>query len=300
MLLQSQNLPQDQLVLVKNQVDELAVKIRAPNAPPLTFTPTPSTPVPAFQPPMLSQPVAAPPPVAPVSTATAPVSLDSLLGKGALAALLSRAQSVTPQVSTPQPPPPALPAAIRSPAPQQATPQVPATSQPPNPMALLASLRSAGIILPPTPAMSAAPAPVPVPPPAAAAPPIIPPNIADILASARALVPQRPPPMDPMTVTADLQLKTASLKQYVSYCPSPGVSVYQVELTSPLDTDPIFFPHFTSISDHPAPSVADGSEQTRTAGRRRQPTWTGTSACTSASPSRRREASTGAGTWTRR
>lgn len=161
-ILQSQNLPQDQLVLIKNRIAELAVTIRA--TPAQTPTPVP-----------LPQAVAvAPPPAAP--PAAPQMSIDSLLGSGALAALMARG-SATPQVSTPQPPPTTV--AIKSPPPQQVEPRKPAAPAPANPMSLVDMLRKAGM-LPgaaapggSTPAPNVTPAaslPFPLPIPAAAAP----------------------------------------------------------------------------------------------------------------------------------
>lgn len=178
-ILQNQSLPQDQLVLVKNRIAELAVTIRAPPA---------QTPTPVHIPP----PVA----VAPPPAAAPKVSLDSLLGSGALAALLARG-SATPQASTPQPLPATV--AIRSPPPQRAEPQKPAVPPPSDPMALLNMLRNAGML--------------PAGPPAATATPV--PNLA----------PSGPPPLPfPLpslgaptldNFTRDIVFKASSLKQYV-------------------------------------------------------------------------------------
>ncbi|KAH8677400.1 hypothetical protein BX600DRAFT_506443 [Xylariales sp. PMI_506] len=142
-ILQAQNLPQDQLVLIKNEINGLAVTIRAPPA----QTPTP-VPIP--------QPVAVAPPH-PLSSAAPKVSLDSLLGPGALAALLARG-SATPQSSTPQPAPPTT-VAIRSPPLQRAEPQLPSALANPNPTTLMEMLRKAGML--PAPAPSSEPTPVP-------------------------------------------------------------------------------------------------------------------------------------------
>lgn len=143
------SLPQEQLVAVRNQVDHLAVKYRVSFVARLSVTPTLPLPAAPFHAPMHHQPqqthsvAPVPSPAAP----PAPVSLDSLLGKGALAALLSR-NSATPQpASTPQMAHATL-AALQSPAPQRAERQLPAT---PDPMALLGALRGAGLLPPPTP-----------------------------------------------------------------------------------------------------------------------------------------------------
>lgn len=177
-ILQAHNLPQDQLVAIKNQIAGLAVTVRATPA----QTPTP-VPVP--------QPVA----VAPPPAAAPAVSIDSLLGSGALAALLAR-NSATPQVSTPQPPPAAV--AIRSPPPQPAKPQPPPTSATPDPMALMSMLRNAGMLPAATPVSSA----VPLPQVTASLPLPFPPPI-----------PTGPPSLD--NLTRDIALHASSLKQYV-------------------------------------------------------------------------------------
>ncbi|KAK8107755.1 mRNA cleavage factor complex component Pcf11 [Apiospora kogelbergensis] len=135
-ILQTQNLPQDQLVLIKNRIAELAVTIRA--TPAQTPTPVPIAPAVAV----------APPPSAP--PAAPKVSIDSLLGSGALAALLARS-SATPQASTPQPPPATM--AVRSPQPQRVElpkPSAPATPAPSDALSLMEMLRKAGMIPPPS------------------------------------------------------------------------------------------------------------------------------------------------------
>ncbi|KAI1825332.1 hypothetical protein F4861DRAFT_196513 [Xylaria intraflava] len=129
-ILQTHNLPQEQLVLVKNQIADLAVNIRA--SPAQTTTPV-----------SLPNSVA----VAPSSIAAPKVSLDSLFGSGALAAIMAR-NSAAAQVPAPQPP--AAPP-VRSPPPQIAEPQKAATA-PADPMALVNMLRQAGML---PPAMSA-------------------------------------------------------------------------------------------------------------------------------------------------
>lgn len=223
-------LSQEQLVPVKTQVANLAVKYRASNAH-QTVTPTPPIHGTPFHAPIQQPPQQIAPPVAPAPPASAPpgsVSLDALLGKGALAALLSR-RSVTPQAPTPQPQPqpqpqPGAVAVLRSPTPQRAEPQKPAT---PDPMALLGALRGVGL-LPPTPqpggtpvtgpsgpppqaAAAASTAPVATPNPAAGGI-SLPPNLASILASARSLAASATPP--PVIITSgDISLTTASLKQ---------------------------------------------------------------------------------------
>ncbi|KAI0203027.1 hypothetical protein F4808DRAFT_50204 [Astrocystis sublimbata] len=190
-ILQTQNLPQEQLVLVKNQIADLAVNMRAPPA----RTPTPVS---------LSNPVAvAPPPVA----APPQVSLDSLFGTGALAALMARS-SATPQVSTPQPPP--APAPIRSPTPQKVEPQK-AAPAPADPAALMNMLRQAGMLPPPTPATGATPLPS-VTPSTTLPFPLPLPIPLPLPGSAKGNIPTPPGTIE--SLTNDIPLKASSLKQF--------------------------------------------------------------------------------------
>lgn len=185
-ILQTQNLPQDQLVLVKNQIADLAVNMRAPPA---------QTSTPVSQP----NPVA----VAPPPAAAAKVSLDSLLGPGALAAIMAR-NSVTPQVPISQPPPAVVPVPIRSPQPQRAEPQK-AAPAPTDPMALMNMLRQAGMLPPAT-----GSTPVPSTTPSATLPfPLPPPGMTKGN--------QPAPPGSIESLTSDIVLKASSLKQYVSF-----------------------------------------------------------------------------------
>ncbi|KAI0137302.1 hypothetical protein BJ170DRAFT_678153 [Xylariales sp. AK1849] len=178
-MLQARNVPQDQLVPIKNQIAGLAVTIRAPPAQPPTPVPIP-------------QPVA----VAPPPAAAPKVSLDSLLGSGALAALLARG-SATPQASTPQPPPASV--AIRPPPPQRVDLQQSATPAPADPMALLGMLRNAGML--------------PAAIPSAAAPALTPSITPSVHMPFRPPVPgMGPPPLD--TLTRDIDLKASSLKRF--------------------------------------------------------------------------------------
>lgn len=149
------SLPQEQLVAVRNQVDHLAVKYRVSFVARPSITPTPPLPAGPFHAPMHHQPhqTSSVAPVPSASAPPAPVSLDSLLGKGALAALLNR-NSATPQpASTPQTAPATL-AALPPPTPQRAEHQKSST---PDPMALLGALRGAGLLPPPTPQPSQTP-----------------------------------------------------------------------------------------------------------------------------------------------
>ncbi|KAJ4162287.1 mRNA 3' end processing factor [Fusarium falciforme] len=174
-IVKSTSLPPDQLELIKNKVTELAaVNMMAPLAQKPTPTPTPPVPVQARPMP----PVSVAPSSAPAAAAPGGVTLDSLLGKGALAALMAR-QSATPQNSTPTPQPPAYAnVAIRSPPPVHAELPKPAPAPAAGgAMSLLEQLRQAGLLPP-----ASAPAAPVAPPPA----PIVPPNIASLLASTKA------------------------------------------------------------------------------------------------------------------
>ncbi|KAM0568838.1 hypothetical protein ACHAP9_005128 [Verticillium nonalfalfae] len=137
-LLQTQDMPQDHLILIKNQVADLALKVR-PQSVPSSAPIAAATPVSYHPPP--------PAPVAHIAPQPASVTLDSLLGQGALASLLAR-QSATPQAQTPAPaPPPYAGMPIRSPQPPVAEPQRQSSAAPtPDPMALLAGLRMAGLL----------------------------------------------------------------------------------------------------------------------------------------------------------
>ncbi|KAI0513223.1 hypothetical protein F5B22DRAFT_612736 [Xylaria bambusicola] len=186
-ILQTQNLPQEQLVLVKNQIADLAVNIRAPPA-------QTSTPV------SLPNPVAVVPPPAPA--AVPKVSLDSLFGSGALAAIMAR-NSATPQVPTPQPPP-AAPVPIRSPPPQRVESQKVA-SAPADPMALMNMLRQAGMLPPATPATSTTPVPSTTPSATLPFPLPLPQMVKNT---------QIPLPGTIESLTSDILLKASSLKQF--------------------------------------------------------------------------------------
>ncbi|KAI0882501.1 uncharacterized protein GGS22DRAFT_45314 [Annulohypoxylon maeteangense] len=190
-ILQTQNLPQDQLVLVKNQIADLAVTIRA--APTQT---TPPTPVP--------QPVA----VAPPPAAAPKISIDSLFGPGALATLMAR-KSTTPQASTPYPPPPVV--SVPTPPPQRVEPQKPVITHPPpppaptDPMALMNMLRLAGLLPPAPPASSSTAASHPTPPipfPMPMSIPRIPP------------ISQSVGPVTLESLAGDIALRPSSLKQF--------------------------------------------------------------------------------------
>ncbi|KAL9949137.1 hypothetical protein D7B24_001720 [Verticillium nonalfalfae] len=216
-LLQTQDMPQDHLILIKNQVADLALKVR-PQSVPSSAPIAAATPVSYHPPP--------PAPVAHIAPQPASVTLDSLLGQGALASLLAR-QSATPQAQTPAPaPPPYAGMPIRSPQPPVAEPQRQSSAAPtPDPMALLAGLRMAGLLggtpttTPPVPTpIPNLPHPglslpslggVPPPPPPGGVPPpgagIIPPNIASLLSGSN--LPLSVRMMD------QIQLNSTSLKQ---------------------------------------------------------------------------------------
>lgn len=197
-LLQIQSVPQDQLALIKKQVADLAVKVRPysaqPAATPVTLPPRHN----ASAPPAAAAPVNPPPSSGPAGQPSS-VTLDSLFGRGALSALLSRQPAAAPQVPAMTPPPHGLlnNVPIRSPQPPAAEPARQSSAPPAtDAMALLAGLRKAGL-LSATPAATP-PMPVPalnlptaappmIPPPGMPMPPgLLPPGLASLLQSHKA------------------------------------------------------------------------------------------------------------------
>lgn len=224
-ILQTQNLPPDQLVLVKNQIAGLAVTIRAPPA--QTSTPIPQP-----------QHVAVAPPPPPPAPAAPKVSLDSLFGSGALATLMARA-SATPPVSTPQPPPASV--AMRSPTPQRVEPQKSSTAVPSDPMALLNALRKTGILPQVQPSNGSAPVPSTLP----SLPLPFPLPLPGYGLSAAAARGQPPTALE--NITSDITLKASSLKQYV---PTSRDGVYlasSFQLTTFSDFVPIYCRFFSTL-----------------------------------------------------
>lgn len=198
-VVQSTSLPPDQLELIKNKVTELAAVTFKPNAAQEPLTASSLLQNLGHLLPVSQAPT--PPPAGNAGHATAPVSLDSLLGQGALAALMSRTGSNS-QNSTPNPPP--NQAAVRSPPPARIDQPQPQAGGPNNAMSLLERLRQAGM-LPPTSAPNTRTEPAP---PVAAPPPVIPANIASILSAAKAGAgPFRTPPVN------SSGLNEAALKQ---------------------------------------------------------------------------------------
>lgn len=194
-VMQSAALPPDQLELIQNKVAELAAvtmrNLQSPGPATHNHNMTPQGyglgQRPASQPPA-NVPVAHPPPPAAASAAapSGSVSLDSLLGPGALAALMGR-RSATPQQTTSTPTPqPAAAAVVRSPQPAASQPAAGSSS---NPLALLDQLRQRGL-LPPT-GTPTNTAPLATPPPVPTATAQLPPAIAQLLAS-RMANPQPP------------------------------------------------------------------------------------------------------------
>ncbi|KAG5944798.1 hypothetical protein E4U53_006819 [Claviceps sorghi] len=194
-IVQRTSLPPDQLELIKNKVTELAaVTRRAPSA-------QNSTLVPGYMPPPHSASVTPSPAFAPEQKKPQ-VTLDTLLGPGAMAALMARqaaaSQGATSTTPMPGPFATATPTtmttaqSIRSPPSSHAEAAKPAPAPPPppppppkNPLALLDQLRQAGLLRSTTPTntntLTAA-----VHPPPVVAQPILPANISSILASAKA------------------------------------------------------------------------------------------------------------------
>jgi pre-mRNA cleavage complex 2 protein Pcf11 len=197
-LLRTQNLPPSELMRVKSQIDALSVNMTGHK----TLDATPPIPQPPYQPPLplqtIAQPIAAP--IPPPASAPPTLSIDALLGKGALAALLSRGSTKS-QAGAVQPPPPV---AIRSPPIQQATtvpPPRPGAPTTPNPLALLAQLRQSGLV----PAVGQAPSASSMLAPT----PVSMTSLAGVISSANR-------PRVPLEeIRSDIQLKTSSLKQYV-------------------------------------------------------------------------------------
>ncbi|TAQ85141.1 hypothetical protein B7494_g6531 [Chlorociboria aeruginascens] len=179
-ILQNQKLPPDQLVLVKNQISQLSEAAKRPN----------------IQPPQSLPPA----PVAAPQSSVQQISLSSLLGPSALAALLARnsaTQAPTPHV---QPAP-----TIRSPLQRQAQyPPPPNASTPvPDPTSLLERLRAAGMLPAPPPTTGTATLPNIS---AGSVPPNFPPHLPSL----------NTPPLNARTPLAeipnDVILKPASLK----------------------------------------------------------------------------------------
>ena len=135
-ILSSQQLPPNQIALIRTQVAQLSEAAQSsvpPVAPPQPTTPL--APIAAAQPP------------------TQQSTLSSVLGPGALAALLARQSGIPPppptQSSASRSPPPSVQPAFSAP---MATPSV--STPLPNPSSLLERLRAAGILQSGTPATS--------------------------------------------------------------------------------------------------------------------------------------------------
>ncbi|KAI1430581.1 hypothetical protein GGR50DRAFT_191040 [Xylaria sp. CBS 124048] len=205
-ILQTQNLHQEQLVLVRNQIADLAVNIRA--------TPAHNTTTPVSLPNSVA--------VAPSSNAAPKVSLDSLFGSGALAAIMARTSAATPHVPTPQPPQPPQPQASQAPAipvtaaplppPQSAEPQKPAASAPADPMALLNMLRQAGIL--PSTTTPATSGTTPATASSTTTAPTALPFPMSFSGMTKGNQTQPAPPGTIESLTSDLTLKASSLKQF--------------------------------------------------------------------------------------
>lgn len=188
-VVQRLSLPPDQLELIKNKVTELAaVTMLGPSSAQIV-------PRALAAPPLHAAPVA-PSPAATAARAPGAVTLDTLLGPGALAALIAR-QSTTGQNSTPQTP--YAQKAVRSPPPAPAEgPRPPSQGA----AGLLDKLRQAGMLPPAAATNAGAGSAAGAPPPQA----MLPPNIANLLSSSKA----QPGP-GPCTALVDLD--PASLKQ---------------------------------------------------------------------------------------
>ncbi|CAK7271759.1 mRNA 3' end processing factor [Sporothrix epigloea] len=247
-ILKSQSLEYDKLVLVRNQIDALAVNLPSHLKALYNPTPTPPTSVLSpFQPPpagasasglsaavlaalaaaRASATVGATPPVQsaafapphPPAQPTSGLSVDSLLGKGALAALLAaRQQQPPPQQQQPQliPQPQYVPAPTPQP-PPQLPPQLPqllqgaaAAPNASNPLALMEMLRKSGLLPQQPPASGAAHH---APAPQATANALDVSSLANIMASIRS--PGFTAPRDPLReIQNEIQFESSSLKQF--------------------------------------------------------------------------------------
>lgn len=172
-IVQRTSLPPDQLELIKNKVTELAAVTRKALSAQNSMT------VPGYVPPHSAS--VTPTPVSAAPEQKPQVTLDSLLGPGAMAALMAR-QAAAPQgaTSAPVPSPFTATPSIRSSPPVHAEAAKPA---PQNPLSLLDQLRQAGMLKSGTPTNSGVST-IAHPPPARG--PVLPPNISSILASAKA------------------------------------------------------------------------------------------------------------------
>ncbi|CAK7268599.1 mRNA 3' end processing factor [Sporothrix epigloea] len=231
-ILKSQSLEQDKLVLVRNQIDALAVNL--PSHLKALYNPTPTPPAPVhspFQPPPAGTPApglsaavlaalaaaratvaagatppvqnaAFSPPQPPVQPASG-VSIDSLLGKGALAALLAARQQQQPQ---------ALPQHVPVPTPQLPSQLLQGVAPAPNasnPLAFMEMLRKSGLLQQQQPAPGAAHH---APAPQTSAPALNVSNLASIMASIRS--PAFAAARDPLReIQNEIKFTSSSLKQ---------------------------------------------------------------------------------------
>lgn len=261
-ILKSQNLEHDKLVLVRNQIDALAVNLPGHLKARIGPTPTPpaanyapfqppqsapaggaSAPAQGGNPPLSAAVLAAlaaarsmaagstppaqtPAPPPPQPAPAGGVSIDNLLGKGALAALLAARQqqpSQPQQQQPPQPPPqapyvppstPQLAQLLQGVLAQQqgASASAPVPAAAPsggNPLALMDMLRKAGILQQQTPPQGA-PYQAPAQPPIPAGLNV--PGLANIIASIRG--PAFAAPRDPLReIQNDVSFQASSLKQ---------------------------------------------------------------------------------------
>ena len=195
-VMQSTNLPPDQLELIKNKVTELAAvtmqRSSSQNSTPVPGQAGPATALQHHQ--HIQAPSASVTPNPPAFEQKPQVTLDSLLGPGAMAALMAR------QASTQQPAS-AGSSAIRSPQPNHTEA---ARQQPQNTLGLLDQLRQAGMLpnaLQPAGHQPAAALP-------SMPPSILPPNISSILAAAKSAASQQG-----LSDVSSAMLNAAALKQ---------------------------------------------------------------------------------------
>lgn len=187
-ILQRQQLPEDQLRLIRDQVSQLSATAPAPR--PVSTMPAPSVPAPAPAPVMTN-----PPPPVPTPQPAIPANLQALFNPNTLAELIratTNAQTRTPPPPIPQPITQPNPAPISAPA-----STAPAATAAENP--LIASLRARGL-LPPTTGAPVAPTP--------------PPNLPFILPGQAGFTTGTPPmpPVQPVNVKINVQMSSASIR----------------------------------------------------------------------------------------
>ena len=188
-ILQRQQLPEDQLKLIRDQVSQLSAAAPAPR--PVSSMPAPSIPAPAPAPVITN-----PPPPVPTPQAALPANLQAFFNPSTLAELIRATTNA--QTRTPPPPMP-HPVTQPNPAPISAPASTAPAAAAENP--LIASLRARGLL----------------PPPATGAPPITPtppPNLPFIIPGQAGFTAPTPsiPPVQPVDVKINVQMSSASIR----------------------------------------------------------------------------------------